>query len=78
MRFCSEQTDRLRQRGHSKDPHPDKVQVALGLAQTTEGLHLGYTLHAGDTADVLTLSPLLETLPSQGLCPPGCWGFRNE
>ena len=62
LSFASEVSDDLRKKGYSKDGKHHRVQVILALAQTLEGLPVGYSLFAGNTADVSTLKPTIASL----------------
>ena len=52
----------LRKRGMSKEGRHNQTQVVMGLIQTAHGLPVGYHLFPGNTADVSTLKPAIETL----------------
>ena len=52
----------LRKRGMSKEGCHNQTQVVMGLIQTAHGLPVGYHLFPGNTADVSTLKPAIETL----------------
>jgi len=57
----TEQDDELRQYGRSKDGGIRR-QVMLGMVQTAEGLPLYHQVFEGNTAEVKTLQPTLETI----------------
>jgi transposase len=57
----TEQADELRQYGRSKDGGIRR-QVMLGMVQTAEGLPLYHQVFEGNTAEVKTLQPTLETI----------------
>ena len=52
----------LRKRGMSKEGRHNQTQVVMGLIQTAHGLPVGYHLFPGNTADVSTLQPAIESL----------------
>ncbi|MBI4369545.1 MAG: IS1634 family transposase, partial [Elusimicrobia bacterium] len=49
-------------RGHSRDHRPDCKQICVGLAVSTEGYPLGYEVFAGNTHDIYTVKPMIETM----------------
>lgn len=57
----SEQADELRRYGPSKEGGIAR-QVMLGVVQTAEGLPLYHEVYEGNTAEVHTLKPTLETI----------------
>jgi len=57
----TEQADELRQYGRSKDGGIRR-QVMLGMVQTADGLPLYHEVFEGNTAEVKTLQPTLETI----------------
>ena len=65
LSFASEQSDELRKKGFSKDGKPHKVQLVLALIQTKEGLPITYELFPGNTTDVKTLEPAMQTLKAR-------------
>jgi transposase len=60
LHFKSQKADELRNLGFSKAHKIGEVQVVLALATTSRGLPVGYTLFAGNTAEVDTLLVCLE------------------
>lgn len=52
----------LAKRGYSRDHRPDCVQVNIALVVTRQGIPLGYELFAGNTTDVTTVQPIVETM----------------
>ena len=62
VRFCSERETTLLRHGRSKDHRPDKVQVGLALVLTADGMPLTYEVFPGNTQDITTLQPMLDTL----------------
>ena len=62
LAFASDKADDLRKKGYSKDGKHNRVQVVLALMQTCDGLPVGYELFQGNTADVKTLEPAIQSL----------------
>ena len=56
------QANPLAQRGHSRDHRGDCKQVCIGLVVSRDGMPLGYEVFAGNTADRVTLRPIVETM----------------
>lgn len=57
----------LRQRGYSRDERPDRRQIVLGLAVDQQGLPVASDVFSGETADPLTVVPMLTRLRRMGL-----------
>lgn len=55
----------LAQRGYSRDQRSDCKQVCIGLVVSRCGMPLGYEVFAGNTADVTTVEPIVETMESR-------------
>ena len=62
LAFASDGPDSLRKKGFSKDGKHKRVQVVLALMQTCDGLPVGYELFQGNTTDVQTLKPAIDSL----------------
>ncbi len=60
--FESEGGDTLGQRGHSKDHRPDLKQVVVGAVLDGQGRPICCDLWPGNTADVTTLTPVVDRL----------------
>ena len=52
----------LAQRGYSRDQRSDCKQVCIGLVVSRCGMPLGYSVFAGNTADVTTVKGIVETM----------------
>jgi transposase len=52
----------IAKRGYSRDHRPDCVQVNIALVVTREGMPLGYEIFAGNTTDVSTVKPIVESM----------------
>jgi Transposase DDE domain len=52
----------IAQRGYSRDHRPDCVQVNIALVVSREGMPLGYEIFAGNTTDVSTVQPMVESM----------------
>jgi len=56
------ESNRLAQRGYSRDRRPDCKQVCIGLVVSKCGMPLGYEVFAGNRSDVTTLREIVETM----------------
>ncbi|MCY4297871.1 MAG: IS1634 family transposase [Flavobacteriaceae bacterium] len=65
LHFESEVSDDLRENGNSKNGKFHRVQAVLALAQTTDGLPVGYRVFKGHTTDMTTLTPVIEDLKAR-------------
>ena len=52
----------IAKRGYSRDHRPDCVQVNIALVVSREGMPLGYEVFAGNTTDVTTVKPIVESI----------------
>ena len=52
----------IAKRGYSRDHRPDCVQVNIALVVSREGMPLGYEIFAGNTPDVTTVQPMVESM----------------
>lgn len=52
----------IAKRGYSRDHRPDCVQVNIALVVSREGMPLGYEIFAGNTTDVTTVKPIVESM----------------
>ena len=52
----------LAQRGYSRDQRSDCKQVCIGLVVSRCGMPLGYSVFAGNTADVTTVKGIVDTM----------------
>jgi transposase len=52
----------LANRGYSRDHRPDCVQINIALVVSREGMPLGYEIFAGNTTDVTTVQPMVESM----------------
>jgi transposase len=52
----------IAKRGYSRDHRPDCVQINIALVVSREGMPLGYEIFAGNTTDVTTVQPMVESM----------------
>lgn len=52
----------IAKRGYSRDHRPDCVQVNIALVVSREGMPLGYEIFGGNTTDVTTVQPIVESM----------------
>jgi transposase len=49
----------LAEKGHSKDHHPDRVQILVGVLMTKEGIPVTHQVFPGNTADINTFKKVI-------------------
>ena len=63
--FESQNVDKLRNFGFSKDNKVNQVQVVMGLLIDERGIPIDYELYPGNTSEFGTMVPLLEKIKTQ-------------
>ena len=59
------QSNRMAQRGYSRDSRPDCLQVCIGLVVTTDGIPLGYEVFDGNTNDSKTVETIVRAMEAK-------------